>query len=97
EKVEQNLLELRAIGIDEHAVFRDAVRRVEPFLAHHGLELLRDLDDDLAKRNLLEMERHLAGLDLREIEDVVDECLEVLAGRTNALEAIDLLYRHFTE
>ena len=68
-----------------------------PFFRTIGSELLRDLDDDFAERNVFKVQRHLPRLDLGEVEDVVDERLQVLPRRADALEAVDLLHRHLAE
>src|SRR6185503_16778092 len=64
QQVEQHLLDLRAVGVNRRAVGRDIDHELELLLTNHRLDLLRDLERDVAKRDRLEMQWHLAGFDL---------------------------------
>ena len=50
-----------------------------------------DLVDELVEVEIVEEEVHLAGLDLGDVEDVVDHRQQVLAGRADLLQIADLL------
>ena len=68
------LSSLRTIG-------RDVRREREIARGDHRLDLLGDFPDELGQPHGFDVHRHLARLDLREVENVVDERQEVLRGR----------------
>ena len=56
------------------------------FLATSGCDGGRHLPDQVGDAEVLGQELHLAGLDLREVEDVVDDRQQVLAGPVDLLQ-----------
>ena len=62
----------------------------ERLLLHQRLDLLRDLRHDVAERDVVEVERHAAGFDLGQVEDVVDQREQVLRRALNAIQAFFL-------
>ena len=58
-------------------------------LHHQGNDGRFDLGEQFGDIDALDQHIHLAGLDLGEIEDVVDEAEEVLAGGANSAEVGD--------
>ena len=58
-----------------------------------GGRCARPLSRSDAKRDLLGLDRDRARLDLRQVEDVVDEREQVGAGRVDVLRELDLLRR----
>src|SRR5690606_15037608 len=60
-------------------------------LAGQGPRGRFDLVDEVAKVYVLKMERHLAGLDLGNIQDVIDHGQKVLAGGADLLKVRNLL------
>ncbi len=49
------------------------------------------------RSNVADVELHAAGLDLRQVEDVVDELKQVPAGRVDVLEVVVLLFVQLAE
>ena len=62
---------------------------VLPFLATSGSIVALHLGEQVGDVERLEEEVHLAGLDLGEVEDVVDQAEQVLAGAADLLEVGD--------
>ena len=90
-EVEQRLPDPRLVGahraevggaIDHHLVA--VLRRHRADGLHHVLDQRRD-------REGLDVEVHLAGLDLGQIEDVVDQREQVLGRAQHALERLELV------
>ncbi len=61
------------------------------FLAASGRAVDLDLVDELVEVDVLEVQLHLAGLDLGDVEDVVDHRQQMLAGGADLLQVGDLL------
>src|SRR5438093_7052503 len=92
EQVEQDLLHLSWVGFDQI----DARRNLEPqrdrmphrAFPHHRDAVLQRLD----QRERVDVELHPACLDLRQIEDVVDEAEQVAAGAEHVVQVFGLLW-----
>src|SRR5689334_3340891 len=97
QQVQQDLTHLRAIGIEGWTLQADVDDELQRFLPDHRLDLLRDLGDDITELDVLEMQRHLARLDLCEVEDVVDEREEMLGGGPPAAQRVTLPIVDVTE
>src|SRR2546422_4757045 len=79
DEIEQHLLELARVG-EELARAVDVGLELDVLLGHERLHGFDDLVDDLGDRYDLQPQLHLAGLDLREVEDIVDQAEQVLAA-----------------
>ena len=66
-----------------------ATTSVLPFLSISGWTIASTSRTSLADLERLHEEVHPAGLDLGEVEDVVDQPQQVLAGRVDLLEVRD--------
>src|SRR6478609_4418215 len=75
----------------------DVDNELQRLFPYHRLNLLRDLGDHVAKLDVLEMQRHLAGFDLRQVEDVVDQREEMLRRGAAASQRIALAIVDVTE
>src|SRR5439155_1581690 len=67
-----------------------ADREAESFLGRHLAGRPLDLAPDLLERDLADVDRGRAGLDLGEVEDVVDEGQQVFAGGPDRPRELDL-------
>ena len=90
QEVEQRLPHLGHVGAHHADVPGQITSRRLPFLATSGCTVAATSWTILADVELLEVERHLAGFDLREIEDVVDEAEQVFAGAVDAGDVLDV-------
>src|SRR5262249_44708172 len=86
EEVQQTLPDFNQIGVHEaHIVGHRAVKRIlvvargRLYRAPHFFEQMRDVKG-------LQMQPHFPSLDLREVEDVINEREEVLTGAVNFAE-----------
>src|SRR5690606_19844341 len=79
DQVEQHLPELRAIRVQHGEIGRNAGAEFQVPCAYHRLDRLHQLVDHFRQLHLLEVQRHLARLDLGQVEDVVDQLQQVLA------------------
>lgn len=91
-----------AQDLPEPGVVREQVDRypgrrcdgeVETLLRGHRLERRLDVVEELLQRDALRIEVHLVGLDLRQVEDVVDQLEQVAPGRVDDARVLDLLGR----
>ena len=92
QEVAQDLLEALLVGDDRGRQRRVAVDREAQALllgerAERALHVVAQVD----QRELAEVEVHLARLDLGQVEDVVDQREQVVAGRVDRLGELDLL------
>ena len=85
-KIEQALTQFAQISVHEADVRR--ARNLERIAVLHNLhfDCRGNVGDQRRDVESLEVQLHLAGLDLREIEDVVDEDQQVLASSGDFLE-----------
>ena len=88
EKIEQDLLDLRSVGVKREVARRQFDLERELLLLYERLDLLRDLGHNVAERHVVEMQRHPAGFDLREVENVVDQRKQMLSCALDSLEAL---------
>ena len=79
DQVQQHLLELARVG-QHHACGRGLRADGEVLLRRQRLDERERLRDDRLHRHLLQPKLHLTGLDLRQVEDVVDQAKQVLAA-----------------
>ena len=92
EQVLEHLLQATAVGVDRRrkiGVHIDA--EIEALLVRDCVEVVLDEILDLRQANVSGIDVHLAGLDLRQVEHVVDEIEQVAARRENRLRELDLL------
>ena len=64
-----------------------------PFFTTSGSTIVRTSSTSLAEVDLLEIDIHAAGLDLGQIENVVDQPEQVLAGALDLLQVGDAACR----
>src|SRR6266571_229014 len=96
EEIEQDLFDLRSVGVKREVARRQLdLERELPFL-YERLDLLRDLGHNVAKPHVVEMQRHPAGLDLREVENVVDQREQMLSCALNPVKTLFLPRREVT-
>src|SRR5256714_1236761 len=92
EGVEPDLLHLPRVGLDEIDARRhlegESDRVTSRTLAHHRDAVLERLDE----RERVDVELHPAGLDLGQIEDVVDQAEEMAARAEHVVEILGLLW-----
>ena len=92
QQVAQHLPQPRVVG---EQVGRDARgggdREVQALLRGHRPEGGLDVVEQLAQRDPLGVDVHLAGLDLGQVEDVVDQLQQVGARRVDDARVLDLL------
>ncbi len=98
QQVEENLPRFREVGVDraEAAIAERDGQRVA-VLADHGVDRADQLVDHLLHVERLEMQLHLAGFDLREIEDAVDQPEQMLARGLNFRQVRDILLTIFRD
>ena len=60
--------------------------RALPFLPTSGSTMVLHLVDQPRQRHVLEIQVHAAGFDLRQVEDVVDQAEQMLAGGLDLLQ-----------
>src|SRR4029077_20856618 len=97
QQVEQYLTHLRPVRVEGRALDADVDNELQRFFPYHRLDLLRDLGNHVAKLDVLEMQRHLAGFDLRQVEDVVDQREEMLCRGAAASQRVALAVVDVTE
>ena len=89
ENIEEALLELGAVGADgAEIVGKPQFKRVAVFLGHRDDERTH-LVEQRHDVHVFEKDIHAAGLDLRQIENVVDQAKQVAAGAFDLLEVGD--------
>ena len=86
QQIEQVLAQLRLIGAHCTQIRRAVDHQRVRVLSHQRLDHRLDLADHRRDVEVLDQHVHLAGLDLGQIEDVVDQAQEVLAGAIDLLE-----------
>ncbi len=94
QQVLQNLAQALAIGlrVGRHAGCNMAGQRQPLLLGHRA----QRLDQRLHRRGQIDRLQHhgrLAGLDLGQVQNVVDQCQQVVAGRVDRVRILDLLGR----
>src|SRR5687767_3554645 len=92
-EVHQDLREPRPVGYDP----RDRIwkhRRLDLDLgsSRHRLERGDDLLQHLTDTDRLDRDRDPTGLDLRQIEDIIDQAQQVLTSAEHMLKPIDLAF-----
>ena len=92
QQVRQDLPEALHVGHDGSGVpGSTATRNPRPFSRSSGSKIERHAVDRAGQVEPLRRDLDLAGLDLRQVEDVVDQLQQVLAGRRDRLGELDLL------
>jgi hypothetical protein len=86
EQIEEGLPDFRQVGVHRADVVGAGDDQGVAVLVDQRLDDVGDVADQLGDVELFEVEVHPAGLDLREVQDVVDEPEQVLAGRVDPLE-----------
>ena len=89
EQVQQDLPRLDHVPVHRLDAFGEADGQRVAVLVDHRRERIEQLVDQIADDERLERHAHLAGFDLREVEDAVDQLEQVLAGRLDAAEVGD--------
>src|ERR1700681_576683 len=92
QQVLENLHQARLVGLDRVGdVPVDVDREAQAALLRHAAERPLDVVADVRDALLGDVDRGGAGLDLREVEDVVDEREQIGAGSPDGLRHLDLL------
>jgi hypothetical protein len=87
--VQQDLLEAGAVGHDPRQLWRErSDLNRHPGSLGHRIQRALHLGEDLGQPHRFERERHTAGLDAREVEDLVDEAEEMLATLDDVLDPL---------
>ena len=86
EQVEQRLPDLGLVGVHRADVVGALDHQRVAVLLDQRLDDRLDVPDELADLERLQEQVHPAGLDLGEVQDVVDQPEQVLAGRVDPLE-----------
>jgi hypothetical protein len=90
-EVEQRLPKAGLVGVGGAeiglAIDNDAIA----VLCGHRLDGLGHVLDQRRQRKRLEMKLHAPCLDLRQVEDVIDQCEQVATRAKNAIERLDVL------
>jgi len=89
EQVEERLANLGQVGPHGTRVVDTAHLEGVGVLLHQRLDDRHHVGDHVRDAELLEIELHLAGLDLGQVQDVVDQPQQVLAGAVDLLEVGD--------
>jgi hypothetical protein len=94
EEVDQHLADASGVGADDGQVGRDDFFELDRFVFGEADGGRHGGGDEVGKVDVLvEGKLHFAGFDLRDIEDVVDELKEVLAGGVDGGEVLLLKVR----
>ena len=92
EQVTENLQDALAVGFQRDGdVGVDVEVEVDLLLGRHRLEGRLELLRDVRERNVGRVDLDLAGLDLRQVEHLVDQVEEVRACAVDRLRVLDLL------
>ena len=94
DEVEQHLGEAPLVAPAERQVGRDLDAQREPLLGRQRLDGRDDRLHHLRQRVVVERQGELAGLDLGQVEHVVDQAEQVPAARLHALEHLADLLGH---
>ena len=86
EQVEQRLADLGLVGVHRADVVGARDDQRVAVLLHQRLDDRLDVPHELADLERLQEQVHPPGLDLGEVQDVVDQPQQVLAGRVDPLE-----------
>ena len=86
EQVEQDLVELRGVGPHRRQLGGQEGRDADALVLGARFDHRQDVEERGAQVDGLEVELELAGLDLRQVEDVVDQVEEGLAVGEDALD-----------
>ena len=87
QQVDQDLLDPGPVGFDEAGDLEARKGHADAALLRLRLDHGPALEHDLDQRDRLPRQRHLARLDQREIEDLVDQLQQVPAGLEDLVEA----------
>src|SRR5262245_60009964 len=97
EKVQQHLLDLALVGSDRTEALVDRSTERDPSatraLSHEGQRVV----DGRRQVEVRQLQFHASGLDLRQVEDVVDQGEQMLAGGEDVLEVFGLFFVHVAE
>src|ERR1700722_16174167 len=92
QQVPQNLLEPLTVCLDVCWTFRRHFdTKLESFLLGDRREKVREVFSEARESKRLGLDLHVPRLDLREVEDVVDERQQIVAGRLDRLGVTHLL------
>ena len=91
-EIEQRLPDPRLVGAHGAEVGRAIDHHLVAVLRRHRADGLHHVVDQRRDRERLEVEVHLAGLDLGQVENVVDQREQVPGGAQHALERLDLVF-----
>ena len=90
-QVEQRLPEAGLVGVDRAEVGRAIDDDPIAVLRRHRLDRLGHVLDQRRQRERFEVKLHAPRLDLRQVEDVVDQREQVAARAEHAIERLDVL------
>src|SRR6185503_1675498 len=91
EQVRHCLAQLRGVTNDEAELRRAIDTELVSGLGDGSARRRYHAVHELGEREALLIKIHLAGLELGQIEEIVDELEQLLAGAVDALQVVDLL------
>ena len=95
QQVDQDLAQPLLIRVHQ---FRDAAEvdktKGQPLLRRLRPEHAHDLVEELAQRQLVRIEPHLAGLDACDVEQAVDQAQQVFAAAPDHADGVAAVFRH---
>ncbi|MGC4006787.1 MAG: hypothetical protein QM811_28135 [Pirellulales bacterium] len=80
------MLELGRVRIDHFFVLQSKHIERIAVLCRQGNDRFEEIVDDWPDNERLEFERHFSGFDFRDVQNVVDEREQVIAGLLNFLQ-----------
>ena len=92
QEVPQDLLEPLTVGLDVSWAFRRHFDpKLQTFLLGNRREKIREILGQADESKRLGLDLHMPRLDLREVEDVIDESQQIVARRLDCLSVTHLL------
>ena len=92
EQIAEDLPQAHVVGVERRRQIRvEADRERQPLLLGDLAERLVDVVAQVGEPDLADVDRHGAGLDLCEIEDLVDQRHQIRAGLADGVGVADLL------
>src|SRR6185312_17433264 len=92
QQVVDDLFQLAGAGVDARGqVVGQLHDEVQPLVAVHVVEVAAQAAGEVFQRVVVQRQLHLAGLDLGQVEDVVDQPQQAAAGVVDDLRRFDFL------